>query len=48
MVRDRSDFGAVEEAVGYDVEDLAGLGAQDAGEMQRLLAGEGGLSGVSC
>ena len=44
---DRSDFGAVKEAVGYDVEDLAGLGAQDAGEMGRLLAGECGVGGMA-
>ena len=41
------DLGAVEEAVGDDVEDLAGLGAEDAGEMRGLLAGEGGVGGVA-
>jgi hypothetical protein len=41
------DFGAVEEAVGDDIEDLAGLGAEDAGEVVGLLADEGGLSGVA-
>src|ERR1700685_1338966 len=39
---DGGDFGAVEEAVGYDVVDLAGLGAEDAGEVGGLIAGEGG------
>jgi hypothetical protein len=37
-----SDFCSVEEAVGYDVVDLAGSGAEDAGEMGSLVAGEGG------
>jgi hypothetical protein len=41
------DFSAVEEAVGDDVEDLAGLGAQDTGEVGGLLAGEGGVGGVA-
>jgi hypothetical protein len=44
---DFGDFGAVEEAVGYDVEELAGLGAQDASEVDGLLAGEGGVGGVA-
>jgi hypothetical protein len=42
---DGGDFGAVEEAVGYDVEDLAGLGAEDAGEVDGLVAGESGGGG---
>ncbi len=46
-VRYRGDFGAVEEAVGDDVEELAGLGAQDASEMGRLFAGEGGVGGMA-
>ena len=46
-VGDGGDFGAVEEAVGDDVVDLAGLGAEDAGEMGGLLAGEGGVGGVA-
>ncbi len=46
-VGDGGDLGAVEEAVGYDVVDLAGLGAQDAGEVGGLVAGEGGVSGVA-
>ena len=41
------DFGAMEEAVGYDVEELAGLCAEDAGEVDGLLAGEGGLGGMA-
>jgi hypothetical protein len=41
------DFGAMEEAVGDDVEDLAGLGAQDAGEMGCLFACEGGVGGMA-
>jgi hypothetical protein len=44
---DGGDLGAVEEAVGDDVEDLAGLGAEDAGEVDGLLAGEGGVGGVA-
>ena len=39
---DGGDFGAMDEAVGDDVEDLAGFGAEDAGEMVGLVAGEGG------
>ena len=39
-VGDGSNFGAMEEAVGDDVEDLAGLGAEHAGEMRGLIAGE--------
>ncbi len=46
-IGDGRDLGAVEEAVRYDVKDLAGLGAQDAGEVGRLLAGEGGMGGVA-
>jgi hypothetical protein len=38
-VVDAGDFGSVEEAVGYDVVDLAGLGAEDAGEVGGLVAG---------
>jgi len=34
------DFGAVKVPAGYDVKDLAGLGAEDAREMLRLRAGE--------
>ena len=44
---DFGDFGSVEEAVGDDVEELAGLGAQDAGEVDGLLAGEGGVGGMA-
>ena len=47
VFRDRSDFGTVEEAIGYDVEELAGLRAQDACEMFGLLAGEGGVRGMA-
>ncbi len=43
VVGDAGDFGAVEEAVGDDVEDLAGFGAEDAGEVGGLVAGEGGV-----
>ena len=46
-VGDGGDLGAVEEAVGDDVEDLAGLGAEDAGEMGGLLAGERGVGGMA-
>ena len=35
---DSGDFGAMEEAVGDDVVDLAGFGAKDACEMDRLVA----------
>ena len=45
--RDLSDLGEVEETVGYDVKELTGLGAQDAGEMLGLLAGEGGVGGMA-
>src|ERR1700733_13769498 len=38
---DAEDLGAVEEAVGDDVVDLAGFGAEDAGEGSGLVAGEG-------
>ena len=38
---DGGDLGTVKEAVGDDVEDLAGLGAEDAGEVEGLVAGEG-------
>ena len=41
-VVDAGDFCAVEKASGDDVEDLAGLGAEDAGEVCGLVAGEGG------
>jgi hypothetical protein len=47
VVGDGEDLGAVEEAVGDDVVDLAGFGAEDAGEMQGLIAGEGGVGGVT-
>ena len=46
-VGDGCDFGAVEEAVGDDVVDLAGLGAEDAREMGGLLAGERGVGWVA-
>ncbi len=42
---DAGDFGAMEEAVGDDVVDLAGLGAEDAGEVVGLVAGERGRGG---
>jgi hypothetical protein len=42
---DLRDFGAVEEAVGDDVVDLAGSCAEDAGEVGGLVAGEGGGGG---
>ena len=42
---DGGDFSAVEEAVGDDVEDLAGLGAEDACEVNGLVAGEGSGGG---
>ncbi len=42
---DARDFGAVEEAVGDDVVDLAGCGAEDAGEVSGLVSGEGGGGG---
>ncbi len=42
---DAGDLGAVEEAVGDDVVDLAGFGAEDAGEVGGLIAGEGGGGG---
>jgi len=38
---DGEDFGTVEETVGDDVEDLSGLGAENASEMGGLVAGEG-------
>ncbi len=38
---DGDDLGAVEEAVGYYVVDLAGFGAQDASQMGGLVSGEG-------
>jgi len=41
------DLSAVQEAVGDDVEDLARLGAEDAGEVLGLLAGKGGVGGVA-
>ena len=40
MLAYASDLAAMEEAVGHDVIDLAGLGAQDAGEVSGLIAGE--------
>ena len=42
---DVGDLGAVEETVGDDVEDLAGGGAEDSGEMKGLVSGEGGGGG---
>ncbi len=44
VFRDVGDFGAVEETSGDDIEDLAGLGAEDAGEMGGLISGERGSS----
>ena len=44
---DVGDLGAVEEAGGDDVEDLAGLGTEDAGKMEGLVADEGGGGGVA-
>ena len=44
---DVRDFSAVEESVGDDVEDLAGFGTEDAGEVEGLVACEGGGGGVS-
>ena len=41
LFADASDLGAVEEAVGDDVEYLAGRGAEDTSEMDGLVAGEG-------
>lgn len=41
------DFGAMEEAVGDQIEDLAGLGAEDTGQVVGLLANEGGVGGVA-
>ena len=38
---DFGDFGAMEEAVGDNVVDLAGNGAEDSGEVGGLVAGEG-------
>ena len=45
VVVNGGDFGSVEEAVGDDVVDLAGFGAEDAGEMSGLVAGEGRSGG---
>jgi hypothetical protein len=42
VVGDAGDFGAVQEASGDDVEDLAGLGAEDAGKVRGLIADERG------
>lgn len=42
VVADCGDFGAVKEAVGDDVEDLAGLGSEDACKVCGLVAGECG------
>jgi hypothetical protein len=39
------DLGAVKEAVRDDIVDLAGFGAEDAGEMDGLIAGESGGGG---
>lgn len=40
VVGDGENFRAMEESVGHDVENLSGLGAQDAGEMRGLIAAE--------
>ncbi len=40
--RDGGDLGAMEEAAGNEIVNLAGLGAEDAGEVCSLVAGEGG------
>ena len=45
---DADDFCAMEEAVGDDVVDLAGLRSEDAGEVMGLVAGEGGRGGGPC
>jgi len=45
VVGDGEDLGAVEEAVGDDVVDLAGFGAEDAAKVSGLVAGEGGGGG---
>lgn len=42
-IGDGGNFGSVQEAVGDDVVDLAGLGAEHAGEVCGLIAGEGGV-----
>ena len=39
---DGDDLGAVEEAAGNEIEDLSGFGAENAGEVGGLIAGEGG------
>ena len=41
-IGDGNDLGTVEKTVGDDVEDLAGLGSEDASEMHGLIAGERG------
>ena len=46
IFRDAGDLGAVEEASGDDVEYLAGLGAQDAREVDGLISCESG-GGIS-
>jgi hypothetical protein len=45
LLCDADDLGAMEEAVGDDVIDLAGFGAKDASEMDGLVAGERGRVG---
>ncbi len=45
IFRNADDFGAVKEAVGDDVVYLAGFGAEDAGEVDGLVAGEGSGGG---
>ena len=42
---DTGYLGAVKEAAGYDVEDLAGFGTEDAGEVGGLISGEGSGGG---
>ena len=39
---DVDDCGTAEKSIGYDVENLSRFGSEDAGEVQRLVAGEGG------
>ncbi len=47
LIGNGGDFGAVEEAVGDYVEDLAGFGAKDASEVKGLIASKGGGGGTS-
>lgn len=46
-IRHGSDYGAVKEAIGYDIEDLTRLRSQDACEVSSLLTGERGVGGVA-